>query len=52
MSWGTNEMGNQGDGGPMRWGPLGLANDGVTNEKGDQLDGGPVIWGTNEMGDQ
>ena len=47
MRWGTNEMGDQWDGGP-----LGLADDGVTNEKGDQWDGGPMIWGTNEMGDQ
>ena len=47
MRWGTNEMGDQWDGGP-----LGLADDGVTNEKGDQWDGGPMRWGTNEMGDQ
>ena len=47
MRWGTNEMGDQWDGGPLR-----LAEDGVTNEKGDQWDGAPVIWGTNEMGDQ
>ena len=47
MRWGTNEMGDQWDGGP-----LGLADDGVTNEKRDQWDGGPMIWGTNEMGDQ
>ena len=47
QQWGTNEMGDQWDGGP-----LGFADDGVTNERGDQWDGGPVIWGTNEMGDQ
>ena len=67
MRWGTNEMGDQWDGGP-----LGLAENGWTNEKGDQWEGGPMSsnnvvgdlwiggpmrrgpmrWGTNEMGDQ
>ena len=62
---GTNEMGDQWDGGP-----LGLAENGWTNEKGDQWEGGPMssnnvvgdlwigapmrrgpmIWGTNESG--
>ena len=31
MKWGTNEMGDQGDGGP-----LGLAENGWTYEKGEQ----------------
>ena len=67
MRWGTNEMGDQWDGGP-----LGFAENGWTNEKGDQWEGGPMSsnnvvgdlwtgapmrrgpmrWGTNEMGDQ
>ena len=67
MRRGTNEMGDQWDGGP-----LGLAENGWTNEKGDQWEGGPMSsnnvvgdlwiggpmrrgpmrWGTNEMGDQ
>ena len=67
MRWGTSEMGDQWDGGP-----LGLAENGWTNEKGDQWEGGPkssnnvvgdlwigapmrrgpMRWGTNEMGDQ
>ena len=67
MGQGTNEMGDQWDGGP-----LGLAENGWTNEKGDQWEGGSMSsnnvvgdlwigapmrrgsmrWGTNEMGDQ
>ena len=61
MRWGTNEMGDQWDGGP-----LGLAENGWTNGKGDQWEGGPMSSnnvvgtyemgtnekGTNEMGDQ
>ena len=44
---GTNEIGDQWDGGTLGW-----SDDGVTNEKGDQWDGGPKRLGTNEMGDQ
>ena len=67
MRWGTNEMGDQWD-----EGPLGLAENGWTNEKGDQWEGapmssnnvvgglwigvpmrrGPMRWWANEMGDQ
>ena len=66
MNWGTNEkgtneMGDQWDGGPMSRGTNEMgdqlnewcmgANWGI-NEMGDQWDGGPMRWGTNEMGDQ
>ena len=66
-NWGTNEIGDQWDGGP-----LGLAEIGWINENGDQWKGGPMSsnnvvldlwiggqmrmepmrWGTIEMGDQ
>ena len=47
MRWGTNEMGDQWDGGPMS----------SNNVLGDQWVGGPMRrgpmrWGTNERGDQ
>ena len=53
---GTNEMGDQWDGGPMsrgnQWdgGPMKWVMHGC--HLGDQWDGGPMRWGTNEMGDQ
>ena len=56
MNWGTNEkgtneMGDQWDGGPMSRGDQW---DGGTNEMGGAwvLIGGPMRWGTYEMGDQ
>ena len=47
MSWGTNDMGNQWDGGPMRWGTIGIG-----RWWGDEWKGGPMRWGTSDMGDQ
>ena len=66
MNWGTNEkgtneMGDQWDGGPMsrgtnemgdQWNEWCMGANWGINEMGDQWDGGPMRWGTNEMGDQ
>ena len=40
-------MGNQWDGGPMRWGTIGIG-----RWWGDEWKGGPMRWGTSDMGDQ
>ena len=40
-------MGNQWDGGPMRWGTIGIG-----RWWGDEWNGGPMRWGTSDMGDQ
>ena len=43
-------MGDQWDGGPVRWGTIGIGWNGWTNEKGDQWEGGPMS-SNNVVGD-
>ena len=49
-NWRTNEMGDQWNGGPVKSGPLGLAENGWTNEKGGQWEGGSMS-SNNVVGD-